>query len=312
MIRLSPAPISVQESTLKPDTNRDGYAQAVGLCRINRFSEAVECLRKTLANDPANIKAELLLQEIQNSLRSDQTANSASMPFPLLTPSTLANIASRLETWNKLLEFHAELATDDFVRGMDAYYREGVRRFGENWNYRDIINTLFAASSTLQPKNYLEIGVRRGRSLCVVARGCPQVNITAFDMWMANYAGMENPGPDFVRRELSKHGHQGDCMLIDGDSHITVPEYFGKHPRKQFDLMTVDGDHSEDGAWADLLATVPHLAPGGILVFDDIAHPTHPYLYDVWKRTLAHFTFLKSCEYTEAGYGVAFAIRNPG
>jgi len=53
-----------------------------------------------------------------------------------------------------------------------------------------------------------------------------------------------------------------------------------------FDLITVDGDHSEEGAFDDLLNVIPHLNVGGILVFDDIAHPTHPYLLGVWKKTL--------------------------
>jgi hypothetical protein len=74
-------------------------------------------------------------------------------------------------------------------------------------------------------------------------------------------------------------------------------------------MNTVDGDHSEEGAFDDLYAVIPHLSVGGILVFDDIAHPAHPYLLGVWRKVLAEFPFLAGYEYTAAGFGVAFAIR---
>lgn len=227
----------------------------------------------------------------------------------ILNPSTLANIATSQKLWKNLLSFHKLLATDEYVEYLDRYYRECIRRFGTNWLYMDIINVLFAASSTLKTKNYLEIGVRRGRSVCTVVRGCPTVNIVAFEMWQKNYAGMENPGYEFVKSELKKHKHKGDIIFINGNSHVTVPEYFKENPEMKFDLITVDGDHSEEGAYKDLCDVIPHLAIGGVIVFDDIAHPLHQYLLNVWRQVLDKFPFLSGYEYTETGYGVAFAIR---
>jgi hypothetical protein len=66
---------------------------------------------------------------------------------------------------------------------------------------------------------------------------------------------------------------------------------------------------SEEGDLDNLKNVMPHLSVGGALVFDDIAHPAHPYLLNVWKKTMAMFPFLSSFEFTELGYGVAFAIR---
>jgi predicted O-methyltransferase YrrM len=227
----------------------------------------------------------------------------------ILNPGTLANIAFSEDTWKELLSFHNLLATDEYVAYLDRYYRESLHRFGSNWRYLDITNLLFAASKTTQPVNYLEIGVRRGRGVCVVARGCNEVNITAFDMWVQNYAGMENPGPEFVQAELAKHGHKGHIEFINGDSHKTVPRYLNTKPDMLFDMITVDGDHTEEGALDDLCNVIPHLALGGILIFDDIVHPSHKYLLNVWQRTMQQFTYLAGYEYTEAKYGVAFAIR---
>ena len=79
-----------------------------------------------------------------------------------------------------------------------------------------------------------------------------------------------------------------------------------------FEIIPLDGDHTEAGAFDDLKNVIPDLSVGGILVFDAIAHPSHPYLLNVWKKALAMFPFLSGFEYSELGYGVAFAIRKRG
>lgn len=227
----------------------------------------------------------------------------------LLNPSTLAQVCVQRQTWEEIFSFHHLLASDEYTQYVDTFYRESRQRYGDAWRYYDIINVLYAAAKTLQPRNYLEIGVRRGRSVCTVARACPTVNVAAFDIWAPNYAGMENPGPDFVRKELLKHGHTGSITFIDGDSHQTVPHFFQRNPAQTFDLITVDGDHSEAGAWDDLQNVIPHLAVGGVLVFDDISHPGLPHLRSVWQRAREHYPFLASFEFGETGYGIGFAIR---
>lgn len=225
-----------------------------------------------------------------------------------VNPSTLCRYATAHNTWRDILDFHGDLASDDYVQAVDAYYRSAIGRFGDAWFHLDIVNVLYAAAALCKPKRYLEIGVRRGRSCAVVARGCPNVDIVACDMWMHNYAGMVNPGPEFVREELERHGYRGEVSFLNGDSHILIPNYFDARPEVLFDLITVDGDHSEEGAFSDLHTVIPRLAPGGVLVFDDIAHPAHPYLLDVWRRATVGHPDLVTYEYVETGYGIAFAV----
>jgi predicted O-methyltransferase YrrM len=77
----------------------------------------------------------------------------------------------------------------------------------------------------------------------------------------------------------------------------------------KFDLITVDGDHSAEGATKDLEDVIPYLSVGGVLVFDDISHPQHRYLLDVWKSVISKHNNLTDYCFTEIGYGVAFAIK---
>ena len=130
-----------------------------------------------------------------------------------------------------------------------------------------------------------------------------------FDMWMPGYAGMENPGPDLVRAELARVGHNGGCALIDGDSHQTVPAYFTYNPGINFDIVTVDGDHTDQGAAQDLRNVLPRLRVGGAVVFDDIVHPAHPGLAKVWHELVAGDPRFSSWEFADAGYGIGFAVR---
>lgn len=201
------------------------------------------------------------------------------------------------------------LEDDDYLRFTSKYCKEGIKKFGEHWAYADIATTLFGISQILHPTAYLEVGVRRGRSMAMVASQSTDCLIVGFDIWKANYAGMPNPGQEFVRRELQKVGYKGHASFIDGNSHETLKKYFKDNPEKFFDLITVDGDHTAEGAAEDLADVMPYLKIGGVVLFDDIVHPSHLYLYDIWKHATRDKTRFTTWEFTELGYGVAVAIR---
>ena len=65
-----------------------------------------------------------------------------------------------------------------------------------------------------------------------------------------------------------------------------LPSLFRQRPELTFDLITVDGDHTPRGARRDILDVLPRLRIGGVLVFDDVRHPYHPKLGDVWRRAV--------------------------
>jgi len=227
----------------------------------------------------------------------------------LLGAGAIGERAIHADCLRQVLPILDRLESDNYVNYLQAYYRAGLERFGDAWHYADIVTVLLAAAQLAQPRNYLEIGVRRGRSMAIIATTCPECHIVGFDLWKADYAGIPNPGPDFVTAEMTKLNHRGRLDLISGNSHKTLPGYFNQHPEAYFDLVTVDGDHSEKGATQDLSIVVSRIKVGGILVFDDICHPDLPYLYNVWRRVIKHSGIFDTWEFTELGYGVALAVR---
>jgi predicted O-methyltransferase YrrM len=208
-----------------------------------------------------------------------------------------------------VLAIFGRLQHDQYMNFVENYYRRGLESFGESWVYADINTVLLGLARLLRVESYLEIGVRRGRSMAMIAAQQSGCYIAGFDMWMENYGGMENPGPDFVRAEMQHLGHHGQLELISGDSHRTVPQYFKDNPARFFDLITVDGDHSEMGAAADLVTVMPRIKIGGALVFDDVSHQSFPYLRQVWTGTVASNPRFSPYMFEETGFGIAFAIR---
>lgn len=225
-------------------------------------------------------------------------------------PDTILRHAAKVATLEKVIDICQKLSKDSFTEAMSEAYRHGISRFGDAWVYADITSLLYAVSELGQPENYLEIGVRRGRSSCIVAGASPRTKIHGVDLWQENYAGNDNPGPQFVREELKRVGHIGEAQFISGDSHKAVPQYLSANPELTFDLITVDGDHSIEGAWDDLINVVPRLRVGGVIVFDDIDNPYCPGLLGVWEQFMKRYPELKGLVVENPlGLGVAFAIR---
>ena len=234
----------------------------------------------------------------------------ADQPLDLFVPPntlTLAEAAMSKEAANFVADLMGMLTPSDQVVEQHAFYRLAQAQFGRYWRCADLTTALWAAATLIRPSSYLEIGVRRGRSAAVVAATCPKCAIYGFDLWVADYAGAANPGPDFVRSELRAVGHQGGVVLMSGDSRNTVPAFLRTQPDLYFDLITVDGDHSLLGAATDLANTLPRLKVGGVVVFDDIS--AVPALRRVWEKVVKRDSRYAAWEFTDAGYGTAVAIR---
>jgi len=223
------------------------------------------------------------------------------------TISTLAEASMSRAARDYVRSLLKKMEASEETEGQDLFYLWGEGRFGENWRYADSTTVLCAASMAVRPKAYLEIGVRRGRSVAVVGALCPDCAIYGFDLWMADYAGAANPGPDFVRGELRNVGHTGEVTLVSGDSRTTVPSFLAQHPGLFFDVINVDGDHSVAGASRDLANVLPRLKVGGVIVFDDVI--SAPALMRVWQWFVREDDRYRTWEFTDAGAGIAVAVR---
>jgi predicted O-methyltransferase YrrM len=201
------------------------------------------------------------------------------------------------------------LSPDSYLEFVRGFYTEGLARFGDGWRYADISTVLLGLAGALRPSSYLEIGVRRGRSIAMVASKAPNCRVIACDLFVEDYAGMPNPGADLVRSELRRIGFSGPLEFVIGDSARVLPRYLADHPDDYFDLVTVDGDHSMFGAKADLVNVMPRVRIGGALVFDDIANPTFPVLRRVWDGIVVADRRFSAWTFDEVGFGVGFAIR---
>ena len=195
---------------------------------------------------------------------------------------------------------------DDYLGYVRSFTERARERAGDAAAWADITTALWAATRLIEPRDYLEIGVRRGRSMAVVGAGAPDAAITGMDLWVEGYAGMDNPGPDHVRGVLGSVGHRGKLELISGSSHDLLPRL---PDGAAFDLITVDGDHTPRGAARDLGDVLPRLRIGGALVFDDMRHPAHPKLSEVWQRSVARDRRYSTWRFDDIGYGVAVAVR---
>ena len=109
---------------------------------------------------------------------------------------------------------------------MTEFYEKGLRLYGDKWVYADINTALIGLSKIMDIQNYMEIGVRRGRSLCMLGSQKKTANLYGFDMWIEDYHNSPNPGPNFVKNELDKFDFQGRVNFINGDSKKTVPNFF--------------------------------------------------------------------------------------
>lgn len=208
----------------------------------------------------------------------------------------------------EIFDLLGRLEHDDYVEYVARFAAAGEARAGPLWQYADLTTVLAAACRLIDPRDYLEIGVRTGRSLAVAAHFAPQCELLGVDLWEQGYADMPNPGPAFVERQLELAGAGRRATLLSGDSHDLLPKLFRDQPALAFDIVTVDGDHSTRGAKMDLEAVLPSVRIGGCVLFDDIAHPAHPGLARLW-RDMTHNSRWSTWEFDDVGYGVAVAVR---
>ena len=130
------------------------------------------------------------------------------------------------------------------------------------------------------PESYLEVGCADGGSLLDALASFPSLmRVAVADTWGSEYGGTGRGGHQHIERAVGNLFPQVRVDFYDGDSHQTLSQVVDR-----FDLILVDGDHSPEGARQDLEDSWHLLRAGGTLIFDDVGHPEHGYLSDVFTR----------------------------
>jgi len=134
---------------------------------------------------------------------------------------------------------------------------------------------LLATVFMVEPRSILEIGVSAGHAtlwLAAAARlaGARMVSV---DDWSAAHGGRAK-GPEKAAKRLEDNGLAGAVEFVGSDS-VT---YLRSCADKEFDLVWVDGDHSLEGASADIKEA---LRVAGKLV---IVHDTNQKAYSTVRE----------------------------
>lgn len=157
--------------------------------------------------------------------------------------------------------------------------REAIDTGRAFWNNHVALAFL---ADRLKPLTYLEVGVRSGASMAQVLSHAPIKVAAGVDLWSGEYAGLPNTR-EFTAAQLERHrqatGGKYDLHLLQGNSHKVLKDLLQK--KCFFNLINVDGDHTDEGAMEDLEDALKLLTPRGAILFDDITHASHRSLLDV-------------------------------
>jgi len=151
-----------------------------------------------------------------------------------------------------------------------------------------------------RPKVCVELGTWQGASAIPVARSIARWGgtLTCVDTWSGdlNDDGGSPAGKHPIMlmgcaREIVDAGVGANVRLIPA---MTVDA--AKFWSEPIDFLYVDADHSYTGVWCDLVAWVPHVKSGGLIVGDDYEHPRYPGVKQAWDEferkyglTLTHY-----------------------
>lgn len=150
------------------------------------------------------------------------------------------------------------------------------------------------------PSSYLEIGVRDGASLVCVLTAHPHIDrLILADTWESAYGGSGRGSHQHISVLLAALDATKDTLFLDGDSKDTIPTL-----HERIYMALIDGDHSDEGCLADLTNVFPLLAPGAILVCDDISNPAHPTLGKV-VRDFVQAHGMRTITWDTRGVGAA-------
>ncbi len=100
-----------------------------------------------------------------------------------------------------------------------------------------------------EASTYLGIGVQEGECVRHVVQANPKIDLTLCDPWGSTHGGTGRGSPEHIHVLLTEEQHRGGVKILTGLSQELVPRL---DFNVSFDLIYIDGDHSELAALDDL------------------------------------------------------------
>lgn len=142
-----------------------------------------------------------------------------------------------------------------------------------------------------------EIGVLRGQTLSALMQCCPDLHMTAVDLWTPQTEQdrvREHGGRSYAEHDMGDYEnlvramarHYGRITLLKGRSVEVAPLV----PDGSLDFVFIDGDHTLAGVEADIHAWRPKVRPGGALTGHDAGTPVFPGVTQALDKHLPGWT----------------------
>lgn len=112
----------------------------------------------------------------------------------------------------------------------------------------------------------LEIGFNAGHSAEHILSSCPGIkHFVSFDLNCFQYTA--------CALEYFHKKYPDIFYFIEGDSMMTIPQFYGQYPHNKFDLIYIDGGHSYKCCTSDILNCAKLSHSNTMLWIDDYQYP---------------------------------------
>jgi len=152
-----------------------------------------------------------------------------------------------------------------------------------------------------EAKTIVEIGCYEGASSCFWSDyylDHEDSRLITIDPFTGSEEHLRDPGKyaglstleTTARSNIAKSKNAGKVEVLKGYSHLIYPHLFHRYGEEPWiDLLYIDGAHDSTSVARDVCLYVPMVKPGGVVFFDDYAHPDVRRAVDMSLNAFAAF-----------------------
>ena len=157
-------------------------------------------------------------------------------------------------------------------------YHNSLNKFEQLKNKQNNLKTV-AMYNNKPGSKICEIGFNAGHSAALFMLNAPRAEFMFFDIGEHKYT---KPCYEFLLSKLP--GIKSEILY--GDSRVNLPVWMHSFPHQigTYDVVHVDGGHSESCATSDLSSAIMLVKKGGIVIMDDTNHPMILKCFELWEK----------------------------